>query len=335
MQPAFDMDALRAMVVGTELGSFARAASKPGRSQSAVSMQLKKLEQQCGRTLFRRNGRGLAPTEAGDALLAYARRIVALNDEAATYLGATSAAASVRLGLPQDYVEDILPGVMTLFARLRPEVHLEVHSGRNYALADDVREGRLDVALAFARPGGETRGTHLATLPMLWLGQKGPGQKGPGQKNPGQKIPGQKNRGRNNPGRNNPDRNNSMPSPGDAPTALVLFDHPCLFRQTALQTLEEHGIRWRLAMTTPSLPGVWAALRAGHGISVRTPHRIPDGIADIGAALGLPKLPMLELRLHSGNELAPAADRLRDIPHEVARSAAATRLARLARLARP
>ena len=313
MQPAFDMDALRAMVIGIELGSFARAASKLGRSQSAVSMQLKKLEQQSGRTLFRRNGRGLVPTEAGDALLAYARRIVALNDEAATYLGATSAAASVRLGLPQDYVEDILPEVMTLFARLRPEVHIEVHSGRNYALADDVREGRLDVALAFARPGGETRGTRVATLPMLWLGRKGSGQKGSG---------------RNNPGRNNPGRNNSRPSPGDAPIPLVLFDHPCLFRQTALQTLEEHGIRWRLAMTTPSLPGVWAALRAGHGISVRTPHRIPAGIADIGAALGLPKLPMLELRLHSGNELAPAADRLHDILHDVARSAAATRSAR-------
>jgi len=83
MRPAFDIDALRTIVVGTELRSFARAASQLGRSQSAVSMQLRKLEQQAGRALFRRNGRGLVPTEAGDALLAYARRILALNDEAA------------------------------------------------------------------------------------------------------------------------------------------------------------------------------------------------------------------------------------------------------------
>ena len=104
MRPAFDMDALRTLVVGTELGSFARAASKLGRSQSAISMQLKKLEQQAGQPLLRRSGRGLVPTEAGDALLTYARRIVALNDEAAASLDATAAAASVRIGLPQDFV---------------------------------------------------------------------------------------------------------------------------------------------------------------------------------------------------------------------------------------
>src|SRR5215207_4355710 len=120
MRPAFDMDALRTMVAGVELGSFARAAAKLGRSKSAVSMQLKKLEQQAGQPLLRRNGRGLVPTEAGDALLAYARRIVALNDEAAASLDATAAAATVRIGLPQDFVEDVLPDVMTRFSRQRP-----------------------------------------------------------------------------------------------------------------------------------------------------------------------------------------------------------------------
>src|SRR4051794_9352209 len=103
MRPTFDMDALRAMVVGTELGSFARAAAQLGRSQSAISMQLKKLEEQAGKPLFRRNGRGLTPTEAGDALLTYARRIISLNDEAAVSLGATADAAAVRVGLPQDF----------------------------------------------------------------------------------------------------------------------------------------------------------------------------------------------------------------------------------------
>jgi len=143
MRPTFDMDALRTMVVGTELGSFARAASQLGRSQSAVSMQLKKLEQQAGRPLFRRNGRGLVPTEAGDALLAYARRIIALNDEAAASLGATAAAASVRMGLPQDLFEDVMPDAIMRFSRRRPGVHVEVRAGRNHALEEDVRAGRL------------------------------------------------------------------------------------------------------------------------------------------------------------------------------------------------
>src|SRR3954452_21822375 len=117
MRPTFDIDALRTIVVGTELGSFARAAVQLGRSQSAVSMQLKRLEEQAGRPLFQRNGRGLVATEAGDALLAYARRFVQLQDEAAAALGSTAAPASVRLLPPQDFFEDVMPPAMTRFAR--------------------------------------------------------------------------------------------------------------------------------------------------------------------------------------------------------------------------
>jgi len=285
MQPAFDMDALRAMVVGTELGSFARAAMKLGRSQSAISMQLKKLEQQAGRPLFSRNGRGLVPTEAGDALLTYARRIIALNDEAAAFLGATVAVASVRIGLPQDLVDDVLPEVFTRFSRQRPDVHLEVRAGRNYALGEDVRAGRLDIALAFAMPGSDIHGMRITSLPMLWLGRKG------------------------------------LPKPPiDHPIPLVLFDHPCLFRQIALQTLEGGDLRWRLALTTPSLPGVWAALRASQGISVRAAHRIPPEITEIGSAFGLPRLPEVELRMHAANELSPAAASLRNILAQAVRA---------------
>jgi DNA-binding transcriptional LysR family regulator len=290
MRPTFDMDALRTMVLGTELGSFARAALRLGRSQSAVSMQLKKLEQQAGRPLFRRDGRGLVPTEAGDALLAYARRIVALNDEAAASLGATAAAASVRLGLPQDLFEDVMPEALTRFARRRPAVHVEVRAGRNYALEEEVRAGRLDVAVAFCAPGTQPQSTRIAALPMLWLGGKGA----------------------------------TRPAPGAA-VPLVLFDHPCLFRQAALRTLEEKGLPWRLALTTPSLPGVWAALRSGHGVTVRTAHRLPTRIRDLGRALGLPRLPPIELGLLAADELSPAAAELRDILGDVVRTTVAAR----------
>ena len=104
MNIAFDINALRAIVAGTELRSFARAATQLGRSQSAISMQLKKLEQQAGTQLFVRKGRALVPTDAGESLVAYARRIIALNDEAALALGATATTATVRLGLPQDFL---------------------------------------------------------------------------------------------------------------------------------------------------------------------------------------------------------------------------------------
>jgi DNA-binding transcriptional LysR family regulator len=282
MRPTFDMDALRAMVVGIDLGSFALAANKLGRSQSAISMQLKKLEQQAGQQLLRRSGRGLVPTEAGDALLAYARSIISLNDEAAASLGVTAASASVRIGLPQDYVEDVLPEVIKRFSEKRPDVHVDVRAGRNYDLEEDVRSGRLDVAIAFCRPGSNTHGTRVALLPLLWLCNK--------------KL---------------------LKRSFDDTIPLVLFDHPCLFRQAALQALEGKGLRWRLSLTTPSLPGIWAALRFGLGISIRTPHRLPVGIVESRTAFRLPKLPFLELRMFSGHELSPAASNLREILHDV------------------
>jgi DNA-binding transcriptional LysR family regulator len=284
MRPTFDMDALRTMVVGIELGSFARAAVQLGRSQSAVSMQLKKLAGQAGQQLLRRNGRNLVPTEAGDALLAYGRRIIALNDEAAVSLGARIAAPSVRIGLPQDLFDDVMPDVIARFSRLRPGVHVEVRAGRNYGLEEEVRSGRLDVAVALFPAGSDTHGTRLVTLPLLWLGTK-----------------------------------KAAKLSSEEPIPLVLFDHPCLFRQTAFRELERKGRRWRLSLTTPSLPGVWAALHAGYGISVRPAYPVPAGLRDVGPLLGLPKLPLIELRTITASELSPAASDLREILQDVVR----------------
>jgi DNA-binding transcriptional LysR family regulator len=153
-----------------------------------------------------------------------------------------------------------------------------------------VRAGRLDVAVAFFPAGSDTHGTHLASLPMLWLGTKGLAE---------------------------PSR--------DEPIPLVVFAHPCLFRQTALQVLEGKGRRWRLSLTTPSLAGVWAALRSGYGISVRPAHPVPSGLRDVGSELGLPKLPAIEVRMVAASELSPAASDLRDIVGEVVRKRRAPR----------
>lgn len=282
MKYNFDMDGLRTMVVGMELGNFSRAASHLGRSQSAISMQLKKLEEQAGKQLFVRKGRGLVPTEAGDALLVYARRIISLNDEAAVSIGATAATTTVRIGLPQDFFEDVMPVTITQFSKERPHVHVEVFAGRNYALEEEVRAGRLDVAIAFFPRGSNGHGTRVALLPLQWLGGDEP-----------------------------------HGAPDDGRYPLVLNDHPCLFRQAALQALEKGGKGWRLSLTTPSLPGVWAALRSGHGISARTMHRVPDGIHEVGSDLGLPKLPPIELRLLAAQNLSSAAVDLCDILRDV------------------
>ncbi|SDG79089.1 LysR substrate-binding domain-containing protein [Roseospirillum parvum] len=275
MGPAFDIDALRAVVAGIDLRSFARAAVALGRSQSAVSMQLKKLERQAGTQLFVRKGRGLVPTEAGEALAAYARRIIALNDEAARALGAAVTSETVRLGLPQDFFDDVMPATLAAFASDHPDVHVEVRAGPNHTLGEEIRAGRLDGAIVFfpRRAGGE--GELLCELPMHWLAHTA-----------------------------------FADIPAQTRVPLVMFDHPCLFRQATLAKLDQVGRRWRIAVTTPSLPGIWGALRSGLGIAVRTGHGVPDDIIRVGDGLCLPSLPVIELRMLRSQNATPAAQAL-------------------------
>lgn len=272
MNPTFDIDALRAVIAGIEMRSFARAAVQLGRSQSAISMQLKKLEQQAGTRLFVRKGRGLVPTEAGETLAAYARRIVALNDEAALALGAAATTATVRLGLPQDFFDDVMPATLTAFSRGHPGVHVEVRAGPNHRLGDEIQASRLDGAIVFFAEGASDDGELLCRLPVRWLAH-------------------QAFRG--------PDASGRLP--------LVLFDHPCLFRQAALAALERARRRWQVAVTTPSLPGIWAALRSNMGLAVRTAHGLPDGIVCIEEELDLPRLAPIELRLLRARTASPVA----------------------------
>ena len=118
----FDLDVLRTFVAGVELNSFAKAADRLGRSTSAVSAQLKKLEDQVGTPILRRQGRGMALTETGETMLAYARRLLELNDEAATALHGAELEGWVRLGLQEDFGESLLADVLGRFARAHPKV---------------------------------------------------------------------------------------------------------------------------------------------------------------------------------------------------------------------
>ncbi|MEO1190321.1 MAG: LysR family transcriptional regulator [Pseudomonadota bacterium] len=262
MKTSFDIEALRAVVAGIEQGSFARAAAGLGRSQSAVSMQLKKLEEQVGVPLFVRKGRGLVPTEAGEALVRYARQIIALNDEAARAVGAAVTPETVRIGLPQDFFDDVMPATVRAFAERHPEVQVSVRAGNNHIIGEEIDAGRLDAAVAFFPKNTTKRGRLLSELPVQWLAHRGYAE---------------------------PTAEGTLP--------LVLFNHPCLFRQAALAKLDQEGRRWRAALTTPSLAAVWAALRSDFGVGVRIAHSVPSDIVDVSAWRCLPALPPVELRL--------------------------------------
>lgn len=273
-----DMDVLRTLAVAMDVGGFAKAAERLGRSQSAVSLQMRRLEDRVGRPLFERRGRLLGLTEAGEVVLGYARRILALNDEAVAAARGIAVEGSVRFGVAQDFGDSWLPGVLARFGRAHPAVHIEVHVDRSTSLVERLTHGGLDLALAWAcgaRPGNATP---VARLPMVWVGPRSYERS----------------------------RNDTV--------ALALFEAPCVFRQPAIEALDGVALSWRITFTTPSLAGLWAATEAGLGITARTPFGVPAALAVLDPSAGLPKLPDAELRLYTADaELQPAASRLRDI----------------------
>jgi DNA-binding transcriptional LysR family regulator len=279
----FDLDVLRSFVLGMELGSYARAADRLGRSTSAVSAQLRKLEEQAGTPIFRKAGRGLALTEAGETMLAYARRLLDLNDEAAAAIQGVELEGWVRLGLQEDFGEALLPAVLGRFTRAHPRIRIEARVARNAELIERVRSGRLDLALAWGDADRTPHSTRLVEVPMRWVGPASAPMPWPGP--PGEPLP------------------------------LAALEAPCLLRSAAAEALDRAGIAWRLAFVSPSLAGLWAATAAGLGLTIRTPLGLPATVRLLAPGEGgLPDLPMLDLGLHRAEaEPTPATARLATI----------------------
>jgi DNA-binding transcriptional LysR family regulator len=300
----FDLDVLRTFVTGVELGSFARAAQRLGRSTSAVSAQLKKLEDQLGMPVLRKEGRGMVTTPAGESLLGYARRLLELNDEAASAVRGAELAGSIRLGMQEDFGEQLLTDVLGRYARAHPRLRIEARVARNSELMAQLAAGKLDLALAWDAGQHSPYSEPLGSLPMRWISAA-------------QGL-----------------ADGGLQALADgAPLPLVMFDAPCLMRTAATTALDRAGVPWRIAFTSPSLAGVWAAVAAGLGVTVRTEAGLPPGLRllDRGNAPGLPSLPMVGLGLHSAEaEPGAAARHLRDILLESVRqqlgAAAAVRL---------
>lgn len=279
-----DMDVLRSFLVGIDLGSFAKAASRLGRSPSAISLQLRKLEDQVGQQLVQKHGRGLVLTEAGEMMLGYARRLLDLNDAAVSALGSPALTGSVRIGLPQDFAETWLPETLGRFAHLHPGVRIDAHVDRNAILRPCLEAGELDLALLWDEDRVERDGTVIGTLPMAWIGPR-----------------------------------HGIVHSADRPLPLILFGSPCIFRHAALEALDAACIPWRISFSSPGLAGLWAAVSAGLGLTVRTPHGLPVSLEALDPLnAGLPPLPCLSLRLLTAPAVKnPAVERLASLLREV------------------
>ena len=326
-RPNFDVAALRSLVAGVDLGSFAKAADRVARSSSAVSAQIRKLEEQAGTPLFVKAGRGLALTDAGDAMLRYARRMIELNDEAAAAVRGVNLDGWVRVGLQEDFGEAILPDVLGRFARAHPKVRIEARVARNAELLERLDANQLDLALVWGDPASATLVSRagidsdaIAQVPMQWIAAVGAAGFGmPDGGGPADAA-------------DDGDASLRVMRASGEPLPLVVFDRPCRFFGAATDALDRAGVPWRVAFTTRSLAGLWAAASAGLGLTVRSHYGLPASVRVLDAAsFGLPELPSLPLMLlRRTSSVTPTVERLARIVTQAVRDATQAEVAMLA-----
>jgi DNA-binding transcriptional LysR family regulator len=254
-----DLELLKTLVCVMDERSFTRAAERVHRTQSTVSQQIRKLEENVGRVLLLRDRTGnlVTPTEHGEVLANYARRLLALSQEAEDRLSHPAALEPVRVGVPEDFDTRRMSAMLSGFIAAEPGIRLETVSGMSVDLRRKLASGEIEIALVKREPGG---GEAIASWPESLVWVAGPGSI-------------------------------------EDPVPLALFPHGCVYRHRAIGGLDKAGTRWRVAFGSHSLTGIQAAVSSGLGITVlpRTAalaeHRVLD------ERDGFPALPPTELAL--------------------------------------
>ena len=274
-----NLDSLRTLVITQDLGGFGRASERLGRTPSAISLQMKRLQEEIGVPLFQKQGRKTLLTQQGEIALRYARRLLELNDEMIDTLRGSHLAGVVRIGFAQDFTSNVLPLVIARFNALYPLVKLEVKVDLGQVLIQAIDSGDLDLALMLG--GAQKKTAHLLSeLPLHWIAS-----------------PSFRDRARQ-------------------PLPLALFSPPCGCQTPGLEALERAGRPWRVAMTSPSLTGLWAAVSAGLGLTTRAELGLPADVQTLD--LGLPPLGNIPITLHRRRGLrAPNAMRFAEITEEL------------------
>ena len=256
-----DLDLLKTLVCVVDERSFTRAAERVHRTQSTVSQQILRLEDSVGHPLLHRDrtGKNVLPTEHGELLAAYARRLLAIAQEAEDALASPAALAPVRIGLPEDIDPLRMTAILSGFLAIAPEVRLETTSGMGSDLQRAVDAGSIDLALLKREPGS---GPCIASWPEPLAWAAGP-----------QGLP-----------------------PGDT-VPLAVFPHGCIYRLRAIRALETAGRRWRIVFGSHSLAGIQAAVSSGLAVSVLPTRALLPGHRVLGPADGYPEVPASELAL--------------------------------------
>lgn len=252
--PLLDLDVLRTFVAIAETGSFTLAAGSVFRTPSAVSMQIKKLEDILGASVFLRDARSVTLTQEGEMLMGYARRMLALNREAVSKFIVPDIAGVVRLGSPDDYGERILPTVLKRFAKTHPAIAVDVIIDMSGNLRRRLAERQLDITLLTARNNVPSDAEVLLTEPIVWGGAKG----------------------------------------GCAhlrdPLPVSLWEEGCVWRADALDALGRAGRNYRVAYMSAHTAGQRAAILSDLAIAPLPKSFIGEEIVALGPDEGLPLL---------------------------------------------
>lgn len=265
-----DPELLRTFVTIAETGSFQRAAKRVHRTQSAVSMQINRLEQMIGHPLFVRERPAVSLTPKGVELLGYAQRILALQDEAWVVLSDPKPAGRVCFGIPDDYAVGILPQILEQFAAHHPQIEVEVRCETTPRLVELIDMGEIDLALVSRTPGGRA-GQFVKREPLVWAAS--------------------------------PRHATHLKDP----LPLAVFQEECFARQYAISALTQAGRQTRIAFSSPNLAALLAVTNSGLAIAAMPRSSVPNTLRILGVRDGFPKLPDIDLDLiHSPNQRTEA-----------------------------
>lgn len=254
--------ALRAFNTIIEMGSFSQAAEYLGRTQPAISMQIKKLEQQLGQSLLIRKGAQVEPTKAGLMFHPYARKILSLNDEAMNQFNQELLAGKVRLGIPSEFASTLLPKIVGLFSQSHPNVTLEVTSDLSKNLLHDSRRLDFDLILGLHPDPSQVRGLNIVKLDeLVWVAS------------------------------------HHHETHQQSPCPLIVAPEGCIYRARAMELLEKHHLPWRLVYTNPDLAGIRSAIEEGLGVTVLAKSTVPASLKILKTADRYPKLGKMAISL--------------------------------------
>ena len=266
MASPLDLDQLQTFIAIADTGSFTRAAEEVFRTQSAVSMQMRRLEERIGKQLFEKDGRTNRLTEEGERLLAYARRMLRLNRETLAAFDEKRLEGSIRIGTPDDYADRFLPEIMGRFSRSNPRVELSVICEPTVNLVEHVRRGHLDIAI-ITHDNEHGSSEVVRREPLLWVSSA-----------------------------NHATHQEEM-------LPLAVGRPTCLWRRAACDTLDTMGRDYRILFTSWSATVVIAAVLSGVAVSVLPECALRPGMRVLGEADGFAPLPECRigiLRGHSG-----------------------------------